>query len=160
ALNFSWPIAPGPGPSGPFAGFPAWQPFPANTTAMAAKVSFFLCPSDGASPQVTLPGGTISGPSNYQFCTGDGMPGSGHVGDAGNPTNGPQPAAGAFILGPPQSLATIVDGSSNTAAASEQLIGPASGSVTTTAGASPMPQDVRRAAVYVASAPLPDNPTN
>src|SRR3954465_8429005 len=55
AVNFDWPIAPGPSASGPFAGYPAWQPFPVNTTAMAAKVSFFLCPSDGAPPQVTLP---------------------------------------------------------------------------------------------------------
>ena len=68
---------------------------------MATKVNFFLCPSDGATPQVTLPDGvTTFGPSNYHFCTGDGQPGSGHVGDAGNPTNGAQPADGAFILGP------------------------------------------------------------
>jgi prepilin-type N-terminal cleavage/methylation domain-containing protein/prepilin-type processing-associated H-X9-DG protein len=158
AVNFNWPIAPGPGASGPFAGFKAWAPFPVNTTAMAAKVGFFLCPSDAASPQVTLPDGSnTSGPSNYHFCTGDGQPGSGHVGDAGNPNNSAQMADGAFILGPPQSMATILDGSSNTAAASEQLIGPASGSTTTIAGAIPPAFDLRRMAVYVATAPLPDN---
>ena len=109
--------------------------------------------------QVTLPGGTTtSGPSNYHFCTGDGQPGSGHVGDVGNPNNGAAPADGVFILGTPQSVAKITDGSSNTVAASEQLIGPASGSTTTTAGALLMPQDVRRAAVYVSTSPLPDDP--
>ncbi len=158
-MNFDWPIAPGPGASGPFAGFPAWKPFPVHSTSISAKVGFFLCPSDGAPPSVTLPDGVSTyGPTNYHFCTGDGQPGSGRVGDAGNPNNAAVAADGAFILGPPQSMATITDGSSNTAAASEQLIGPASGGVTTTAGPTP-PQDARRGAVYVASSPLPDDPT-
>ena len=160
AVNFDWPIAPGPGASGPFAGYTAWQPFPVNTTAMAMKVGAFLCPSDGANPQVTLPGGVVtSGPTNYHFCTGDGQPGSGHVGDAGYPGNGAQTADGAFVLGRAQSIATVLDGSSGTVAASEQLIGPASGSTTSVAGAAGIPQDPRRGAVYVASSPLPDNPT-
>src|SRR3954451_18728168 len=115
ALNFSWPIAPGTGSSGPFAGFPAFKPFPANTTAMATKVSFFLCPSDGASPQVTLPDGSNThGPTSYHFCTGDGSPNSGHVGDAGNPITTSTPANGTFVVGYPQSIATVLDGSSNT----------------------------------------------
>jgi prepilin-type N-terminal cleavage/methylation domain-containing protein/prepilin-type processing-associated H-X9-DG protein len=160
AVNFNWPIAPGPGASGPFAGYPAYKPVPVHATAMAAKVNFFLCPSDGAPAQVTLPDGSNTfGPSNYHFCTGDGQPGSGHVGDAGYPINKAQPANGAFILGPAQSAATITDGTSNTVAASEQLIGPASGSTTTTTGASPVPADVRRAAVFVSTTPLPDNPS-
>ena len=110
---------------------------------------------------MTLPDGSNTfGPSNYHFCTGDGQPGSGHVGDAGNPNNGALPADGAFVMVQVQSLATIIDGSSLTAAASEQLIGPAAGATTTTAGASPAPSDVRRAAVYVSSTPLPDDPVN
>ncbi len=105
AVNFNWPIAPGPGASGPFAGFAAYKPFPVNTTAMTTKLGFFLCPSDGQVGQATLVGGLITfGGTNYHFCTGDGQPGSGHVGDAGDPTNGASPADGAFILGPPQSL--------------------------------------------------------
>ena len=158
ALNFNWPIAPGPGASAPFAGYTAYKPFPCNTTGMVTKINAFLCPSDGATGQATSPDGVNTfGGTNYDFCTGDGQPGSGHVGDAGDPTNGASPADGAFILGPPQSVATITDGSSNTVAASEQLIGPAVGTVTTTAGASPQPQDTRRAAVYVSTTPLPDN---
>ena len=158
AVNFAWPIAPGIGASGPFAGYPAFKPFPVHYTVITAKVSLFLCPSDGATPQVTTPDGKgIFGPSNYHFSTGDGQPGSGHVGDAGNPDNGAQPADGVFILGPSQSLASILDGSSNTAAASEQLIGPAFGSVTSIVGAAPPPYDLRRMAVYVTTTPLPDN---
>ena len=128
ATNFNWPIAPGPGSSGPFAGFTSYKPFPCNTTAMTSKVNVFLCPSDGQTGQATLPDGSHTfGGTNYPFCTGDGQPGSGHIGDAGDPTNGAGPADGAFILGPPQSVASITDGSSNTVAASEQLIGPAVG---------------------------------
>ena len=157
SLNFNWPIALGPSGSGPYAGFSPWTPFPVNTTAMATKVNFFLCPSDGAQPQVQLPGGgSTYGPSNYQFCTGDGQPGSGHVGDAGNPVFGASVANGAFVFIYPQSMSTIADGSSGTVAASEGLIGPASGTTTTIAGATP-PQDPRRAAVYVSTSPLTDN---
>src|SRR5439155_8914442 len=60
ALNFNWPIAPGPGASGPYSGFPAFKPFPVNTTAMTSKVSFFLCPSDGTLTQATLPDGVTT----------------------------------------------------------------------------------------------------
>ena len=158
AMNFNWPIAPGPGAVGPFAGYSAYKPFPVNTTAMTTKVNFFLCPSDGASSQATLVDGTTTfGGTNYDFCTGDGQPGSGHVGDAGDPTNGAGPADGVFILGPSQSIATILDGSSQTVAASEQLIGPATGTVTTSAT---RPQNLHRAAAYVATTPLPDDPAN
>ncbi len=157
AINFHWPIAPGSGASGPFAGYPAYKPFPVHTTAMAARINTFLCPSDGLTGLATFTDGvTKFGATNYHFCTGDGQPGSGHVGDAGNPTNGAGPADGVFILGPAQSMASILDGSSQTAAAAEQLIGPAIGTVTTSTSA---PADLSRTAVYVASVPLPDNPT-
>ena len=74
---------------------------------MAIQVSLFLCPSDGAPPPAD---GT--GPTNYAFCSGDGSNG----GDATN-------ANGTFILGPAQSVANVRDGTSQTAAASEQLLG-------------------------------------
>ncbi len=152
AMNFQWPIAPGPGASGPFAGYASYKPFPANTTAMVTKVSFFLCPSDGQPGQATLPDGVITfGPTNYHFCTGDGQPGTANIGDAGDPTHGARPADGAFILGPPQSAATITDGTSNTVAGSEGLIGTAAGTVTTSASA---PVDRRRSAMAVATTGL------
>ena len=148
ALNMNYPLAAG--PSGVYGAGP-WTPFAANTTSTGTIVNTFLCPSDGASPPTMLPGGIHSGPSNYHFCTGDGSPSSAVPGDAGATV----PASGAFVLGPAQSLATILDGSSNTAAASEQLIGPANGGASTQSGASPQPQDVRRAAA-ISSAPLTD----
>src|SRR4051794_21478325 len=112
ALNMNYPL--GAGPSGIYGAGP-WTPFAANTTATGLLVNTFLCPSDGASPPTLLPGGINSGPSNYHFCTGDGSPVSSNPGDAGLTI----PANGAFIFGPAQSLATIIDGASNTAAASE-----------------------------------------
>ena len=103
ALNFDFPLAHMPTASGAL----FWPYFPANTTAMATQVSVFLCPSDGAPPPAV---GT--GPTNYAFCTGYGFNG----GDATN-------ADGAFILGPSLSVASIIDGTSQTAAASEQSLG-------------------------------------
>ncbi len=158
AINFNWPIAPGPGATGVFAGYSAYKPFPCNTTAMTTKVNLFLCPSDGQTGQATLPDGvTTFGGTNYDFCSGDGQPNSANVGDVGDPTNGASPADGAFILGTPQSIASIIDGSSNTVAGSEQLIGTASGTTTTTTGATPVPSDTRRAAIEVSGSPLPNN---
>ncbi len=149
ALNMNWPIAAGPAA---VLGTPPWTPFAANLTVMATKVSLFLCPSDGSQPPSPLAGGLTSGPSNYQFCAGDGSPGSANPGDAGVSV----PANGAFVLGPSQSIATITDGSSNTVAAAEQLIGPAAGGASTQSGATPRPADVRRAAA-VGSTPLSDS---
>ena len=103
ALNFNFPIAHQPTGSGAL----FWPYFPANTTAMATQVAMFLCPSDGAPPPAV---GT--GPTNYAFCAGDGSNG----GDATN-------ADGAFILGPSLSVASMTDGTSQTAAASEQSLG-------------------------------------
>jgi len=148
ALNMNFPIAAG--PSGVYGAGP-WSVFAANTTSLSAKVNVFLCPSDGQGPSGTITGGVLSGPTNYHFCTGDGSPGSANPGDVGLTV----PANGAFILGPPQSMASITDGSSGTAAASEQLIGPANGGASTQTGAS-LPPDVRRSAA-IGSTPLSDS---
>ncbi len=134
ALNFNFPIAHQP----PAGGSAFWPYFPANTTAMATQVALFLCPSDGAPPPAT---GT--GPTNYAFCAGDGSGG----GDATN-------ADGAFILGLPQSVASLADGSSQTAAASEQLLGIAGPYSQTTP--LPVPSPWFRAMARVAAGPLSD----
>ena len=77
------------------------------------KVNSFFCPSDaGTTPDPTC------GPTNYVFCTGDGLT-SNFVPPAGDLSG----ANGVFIMSIPQSMATITDGSSNTAAASEQPAG-------------------------------------
>ena len=103
ALNFNLPLAtkPAGGPS-------AFWPFTVeNTTAMATRVAIFNCPSDGAPPP-----SADSGPTNYVLCTGDGSNG----GDATG-------ADGTFILGRSISIADLLDGTSQTAAASEQWLG-------------------------------------
>ena len=104
SLNFDWPVD-----SGPYGvmGVPPYTSFPANDTVKRHLVGLFLCPSDqwyGPDP--------LSGPSNYAFCSGDGQ----HAGDAGC-------ANGAFDMPNPQSFASITDGASTTAAASESLLG-------------------------------------
>jgi len=128
ALNYNFPVRTAPGFPG--YGAPPFSIFLANTTATSIKVGVFLCPSDGApAPDPT------SGPTNYAFNAGDGVNGS-----ASPPTGDPTGANGAFILGPPQSLATITDGSSSTVAASEQLLGTPGPTSSPT-----RPGDVRRA---------------
>jgi prepilin-type processing-associated H-X9-DG protein len=134
ALNFDFPIAHQPTGSGAL----FWPYFPANATAMATQVSLFLCPSDGAPPPAV---GT--GPTNYAFCSGDGSNG----GDATN-------ADGAFILGYAQSVASLTDGSSQTVAASEQLLGIAG--PYSQPSPVPVPSPINRAMARLASAPLTD----
>jgi prepilin-type processing-associated H-X9-DG protein len=99
----------------------------------------FLCPSDGAPAPAT-----DSGPCSYAFCAGDGSNG----GDATN-------ANGAFILGPPQSVASLTDGTSQTAAASELLLGIAG--LYTQTSPTPVPSPWTRAAAHVAVAPLSES---
>lgn len=134
ALNFNFPVAFK--PTNPSALF--WPYSAPNTTAMAMHVNLFLCPSDGApAPAVD------SGPCNYAFSSGDGSNG----GDATN-------ANGAFILGSAQSAATLVDGTSQTAGASEQLLGIAG--PYSQPSPTPVPSPLIRAMARVTAAPLTD----
>jgi prepilin-type N-terminal cleavage/methylation domain-containing protein/prepilin-type processing-associated H-X9-DG protein len=133
ALNFNIPIASRPSGGGAF-----WPYDPANTSAMGIRVGLFLCPSDGgAAPDPT------TGPVNYAFCTGDGSNG----GDATN-------ADGVFILGPSTSVAGITDGTSQTAAVSEQWLG-LPGPYSFPAGTAP-PTPLARAFSRLANPPLTD----
>jgi len=134
ALNFDFPIAHKPTSSSAL----FWPYFPANATAMATQVALFLCPSDGAPAPATN-----TGPTNYAFCAGDGSNG----GDATN-------ANGAFILGPPQSVASLRDGTSQTTAVSEQLLGIAG--PYSQPSATPVPVPWTRAMARVAAGPLTD----
>jgi hypothetical protein len=90
-----------------------------------------------------LPPAVGSGPTNYAFCSGNGSGG----GDATN-------ANGVFILGMPQSVASITDGTSRTAAASEQLLGIAGPYSQPTP--LPVPSPWYRAIARVAADPLTD----
>ncbi len=135
ALNFDFPIAHQPTGTGSL----FWPYFPANTTAMATQVALFRCPSDSAPPPTAN-----SGPTNYAFCSGDGSNG----GDATN-------ANGTFILGLPESVASVTDGTSQTVAASEQLLGIAGPYSQTTPA--PVPTPWTRAMARVAAGPLTDS---
>lgn len=134
ALNFNFPLAHK--PAGSLSLF--WPFYPQNSTAMATRVASFLCPSDGA-PQPA----NDSAPTNYAFCAGDGSNG----GEASG-------ANGTFILGPAISIASISDGTSTTAAASEQLLGIAGPYSQTTP--LPIPRPTSRAFARVVSGPLTD----
>ncbi len=134
ALNFDFPLA-----HKPTGGEAFWPFYKANTSVMAVSVASFLCPSDGAPPPMP-----DSGPVNYAFCSGSGIGG----GDATN-------ADGAFILGPSLSMANLRDGSSLTAAASEQLLGIAGSDYSQTT-AQPVPSPASRAMARMASGPLTD----
>ncbi|MGZ3336750.1 MAG: DUF1559 family PulG-like putative transporter, partial [Isosphaeraceae bacterium] len=129
ALNYNFSFRGG--PNGSFGSTP-YGIIPANSTAQVTKVNVFFCPSDGGTPP-----DPTSGPTNYVFATGDGLT-SNFVPPAGDLSG----ANGAFIMSIPQSMATITDGSSNTAAASEQLLGT---STTPLSSPTPLPQDPRRA---------------
>ncbi|MDR3622840.1 MAG: DUF1559 domain-containing protein [Paludisphaera borealis] len=133
AFNFDFAIAYKPSGASAF-----WPFHPVNTTAMAIRVGTFACPSDGNPPPAD-----DSGPTNYVLCTGDGAPG----GDATN-------ANGMFILGPSLSLRNATDGSSNTVAASEQLLGMTGNYTQTTP--TPLPAIPARAFARVAGPLLDD----
>jgi prepilin-type N-terminal cleavage/methylation domain-containing protein/prepilin-type processing-associated H-X9-DG protein len=135
ALNTDWPVD-----SGPY-GILGVGPntfFPANQTVRQTTVALFLCPTDRRiGPYLD------SGPTNYAFCSGDGQ----HGGDAGC-------ANGAFDLPYPESLTTLTDGSSQTVAASESLLGDRGPGEQDTP--TPLPRDVRRAFAR-ASGDFPDD---
>jgi prepilin-type N-terminal cleavage/methylation domain-containing protein/prepilin-type processing-associated H-X9-DG protein len=134
ALNFDYPLGIRPTDGSSF-----WPPYPANTTAMAAQVAVFLCPSDAV--PAPLVG---SGPVSYVFCAGSGSNGGQATG-----------ADGTFILGPSLSLRDITDGSSQTVAASESLLGIAGPSYTQTSP-TPVPSPMARAMAHLAAPPLTD----
>ena len=103
ALNFNFPLAHMPTTSGAL----FWPYFPANTTVMATQVALFLCPSDGAPPPAV---GT--GPTNYAFCAAP----------ASTAATRPMPTARSSWVRR-VTVASITDGTSQTAAASEQSLG-------------------------------------
>ncbi len=129
ALNFNFSFRGG--PTGNFGSTP-YGIIPANSTAQMTKVASFFCPSDSGTP----PDPTC-GPTNYVFATGDGL-----TSDFTPPSGDLSGANGVFIMSRPQSMASITDGSSKTAAASEQLLGT---STATQSSSTPLPADTRRA---------------
>lgn len=101
-LNFSYPLIGGPAQN--------YAVFGQNLTALSTRVESFLCPSDGLK-QVVAP----LSPSNYVACAGSGV-------DV--PVNGLRNVNGSFFVNSSVSIATMSDGTSQTAMVSESLVGP------------------------------------
>jgi prepilin-type N-terminal cleavage/methylation domain-containing protein/prepilin-type processing-associated H-X9-DG protein len=104
ALDLSVPLyGGGSGPGTP----PASEVFPQNKPALAAVVPTFLCPIDQF--RSVIPD---RGPSNYVACVGSNFDGDAAVGN------------GLFYQNSKVRIAEVTDGTSNTVAFSESLLGP------------------------------------
>jgi prepilin-type N-terminal cleavage/methylation domain-containing protein/prepilin-type processing-associated H-X9-DG protein len=91
--------------------------FPANQFAVVQVVPLFLCPSDKGQPVSSAYGVTNMGPTNYGACTGSGTT------RGGPPFGTPWDADGPFQARAAIRITEIADGTSNTAAMSESILG-------------------------------------
>ncbi|MFO0797982.1 MAG: DUF1559 domain-containing protein [Gemmataceae bacterium] len=87
----------------------------ANRFAVVQKVSIFLCPSDRGVPVSSAYGVTDMGPTNYVASHGTGLSGGGY--------GSPIAADGVFPAVNGVKVTDITDGTSNTAAMSESILG-------------------------------------
>jgi prepilin-type processing-associated H-X9-DG protein len=87
----------------------------ANKAAVVQKVPIFLCPSDRGVPVSSAYGVTDMGPTNYVACHGTGLSGGGY--------GSPIAADGVFPAVAGSKVTDITDGTSNTAALSESILG-------------------------------------
>jgi prepilin-type processing-associated H-X9-DG protein len=111
---------------------PAYNISAANQFAVAQKVSIFLCPSDKGEPVSSAYGITNMGPTNYAVCNGSGVNG-------GTPWG----ADGMFPAKDGVAITAITDGTSNTIAMSESILGEGAEKSTT------QPGDERTAYKYI-----------
>jgi prepilin-type N-terminal cleavage/methylation domain-containing protein/prepilin-type processing-associated H-X9-DG protein len=86
-----------------------------NQFAVVQKVSIFLCPSDKGTPVSSAYGVTDMGPTNYVACHGSGLTGGGY--------GSPIAADGIFSAVNAVKVLDITDGTSNTVAMSESILG-------------------------------------
>ena len=86
-----------------------------NRFAVVQKVSIFLCPSDRGVPVSSAYGVTDMGPTNYVACHGSGVSGGGY--------GSPIAADGIFPAVTGVRITDITDGTSNTVAMSESILG-------------------------------------
>lgn len=126
---------------------PTYQITLANQFAVVQKVKIFLCPSDRGEPVSSAYGVQNMGPTNYVACHGSG------VANSGSPIN----ADGVFIVQLGQRVTDISDGTSNTAAMSESILG--AGGENMSGGSAP-PGDERTVYKYLGySGSLPSDST-
>jgi prepilin-type processing-associated H-X9-DG protein len=88
---------------------------PQNQFAVVQKVPIFLCPSDKGQPVSSAYGVTNMGPTNYVACHGSGQSGGGY--------GSPIAADGVFPAVTGMRVTDITDGTSNSAAVSESILG-------------------------------------
>jgi prepilin-type N-terminal cleavage/methylation domain-containing protein/prepilin-type processing-associated H-X9-DG protein len=86
-----------------------------NRFAVVQKVPIFLCPSDREVPVSSAYGVTDMGPTNYVACHGSGVSSGGY----GSPIAGD----GVFPAVKGVKIADVADGTANTAAMSESILG-------------------------------------
>ena len=110
---------------------PTYSITPANQFAVVQKVPLFLCPSDKGQPVSSAYGVTNMGPTNYAVCNGSG------VTTGGAALGSPWGSDGAFQAKIAARFADITDGTSNTAAMSESILGSGPESATGTAPGGP-----------------------
>ncbi len=126
---------------------PAFQITAANQFAVVQKVKIFLCPSDRGEPVSSAYGVQNMGPTNYVACHGNG------VANGGSPINGD----GVFPVQNGVRITDISDGTSNTAAMSESILGAGGENVP---GSSAPPGDEKTVYKYLGfSGTLPSDST-
>jgi prepilin-type N-terminal cleavage/methylation domain-containing protein/prepilin-type processing-associated H-X9-DG protein len=96
---------------------PAYTISPANQFAVVQVVPLFLCPSDLGAPVGSAYGVTDLGPTNYAACTGSGQT------DGSAALGSPWGADGLFRAKSGAKVTDVTDGTSNTAALSESILG-------------------------------------
>jgi prepilin-type N-terminal cleavage/methylation domain-containing protein/prepilin-type processing-associated H-X9-DG protein len=132
--------------------FPSLTVSPGNQFAVQQVVKVFLCPADKMESVAGGYGVPTFGPSNYTACLGSGTT------NGGAPYGSPWDADGAFRAQFSVRIPEIRDGTSNTAAFSESLLGEGATSATLPPGA-----DARRYYGNVAPTAFPgscDSPTS
>ena len=111
ALNFNWGMD--------VATAPCWYP---NSTVVTAKVAAYLCPSD---PNNARSGAGDNGTNNYFACMGASSIIPLGITDNNLPSLAYQPTSGLFAFQQSYSLREVIDGTSNTVAYGESVVGAA-----------------------------------
>jgi prepilin-type N-terminal cleavage/methylation domain-containing protein/prepilin-type processing-associated H-X9-DG protein len=99
---------------------------PGNTTILGVKISIFVCPSDTTDQ---VPAGWAA--TSYKVNEGAYLPWTWGQSDTGNTNTTFAPPNGMFFVDMSFNIASITDGTSNTAAMSERVIGDFSNAIVT-----------------------------
>ncbi|MCI0702929.1 MAG: DUF1559 domain-containing protein [Planctomycetia bacterium] len=129
---------------------PTFTISPANQFAVVQMVPIFLCPSDKGQPVSSAYGVTNMAPSNYAACIGSGTT------NGGAPFGSPWGSDGAFQARIAIRITDISDGTSNTAAMSESILGEGTESAPGTGAAPTGPETSYKYLGFDGSVPVND----